>query len=76
MPLVINSLGGGHAHRLCGQKQFQETMCVPAFGQRVPGLKMYYRFYKMFLLLTSLKKMPFLVILNNKLLKTCMWQSV
>jgi len=37
-PLVINSLGDRHTHayRYCGQKQFQETNCVPAKGRQVP----------------------------------------
>jgi len=45
MPLVINSLGGGHTHTHTqarshhGQKQFQETSRVPAKGQHMPGLK-------------------------------------
>jgi len=55
MPLVINSLGGGHTHTHThrhththtrtqtyshrGQKQFQETSRVLAFGWCVPGLK-------------------------------------
>jgi len=43
MPLVINSLGGGHTHTHTyshrRQKQFQETSRVPAFGQHAPGLK-------------------------------------
>ena len=40
---VIYSLGSGHAHtqtyQFHGQKQFQETRRMPAFGQRAPGLK-------------------------------------
>jgi len=41
MPLVINSLRGGHtqAYRNRRQKQFQETSRTPAFGQHVIGLK-------------------------------------
>jgi len=43
MPLVINSLGGGHTHthtcRHHGQKQFQETSHTPAKGQHATGLK-------------------------------------
>ena len=37
---VIYSLGGRYTqtYRHCGQKQFQKTRCMPAFG-RVPGLK-------------------------------------
>jgi len=42
-PLVINSLGGRHTHthayRHHGQKQFQETSRMPAFGQCTLGLK-------------------------------------
>jgi len=44
MPLVINSLGGGHIHTHtqayshCGQKQLQETSHAPAEGWRMPGL--------------------------------------
>ena len=40
MPLVINILGGGHsdAYQYSWTKQFQETRCVPAAGQHVPGL--------------------------------------
>jgi len=42
-PLVIHSLGGKHTHTHayshCGQKQFQETSHVLAFGWLTPGLK-------------------------------------
>jgi len=53
MPLVINSLGGRHTHayRHCGQKQFQETSRVPAFGWRTPDLTNIHQIFAYHLLL-------------------------
>jgi len=43
MPLVINSLGGGHTHKhtdIVDKSNLKETSHTLAFGQYTPGLKM------------------------------------